>query len=48
MTIENKVLQKRLLAIQKRRSTIGTKLFLEGADTQYQIVSIILCSLSLF
>jgi hypothetical protein len=39
MTIENKVLQKRLFAIQKRRSTIGTKLFLEGADTQYQIVS---------
>ncbi|XP_024519399.1 coiled-coil domain-containing protein 96-like [Selaginella moellendorffii] len=33
---ENKVLEKRLLALQKRRSTIGTKLFLEGAETLYQ------------
>ncbi|KAH6557732.1 hypothetical protein KP509_1Z097900 [Ceratopteris richardii] len=38
LTTENKVLQRRLLALQKRRSTIGTKLFLEGAETQYQIV----------
>ncbi|KAI5084763.1 hypothetical protein GOP47_0000932 [Adiantum capillus-veneris] len=37
LTTENKVLQRRLLALQKRRSTIGTKLFLEGAETQYQI-----------
>eukprot|EP00249_Psilotum_nudum_P014251 c24739_g1_i4 orf=78-1142(+) len=37
LSIENKVLQRQVLALQKRRSTIGTKLFLEGAESQYQI-----------
>eukprot|EP00249_Psilotum_nudum_P014255 c24739_g1_i9 orf=552-1202(+) len=39
LSIENKVLQRQVLALQKRRSTIGTKLFLEGAESQYQIVA---------
>eukprot|EP01018_Ginkgo_biloba_P024593 Gb_26218 [translate_table: standard] len=33
---ENQVLQKRLLSLQKRRSTIGTKLFFEGIEGRYQ------------
>eukprot|EP01018_Ginkgo_biloba_P015084 Gb_04511 [translate_table: standard] len=36
LSIENQLLQKRLLTLIKRRSTIGTKLFMEGVESQHR------------